>query len=77
MWKDMAVTVDKVAQEEKIRRLVQYLHDHAYRLSIYSPISLYAVNKQVNFVPQKSQWLRLKETSVTDKHWSIEKRTTK
>jgi peptide/nickel transport system substrate-binding protein len=71
MWKAMAGTVDKVAQEEKIRHLVQYLHDHAYRLSIYSPLALYAVNKEVNFVPYKSQWLRFKETSVTENHWSI------
>jgi hypothetical protein len=40
-------------------------------LFIYSPLSLYAVNKEVDFVPQKSVFLRLKETSVTDKHWSI------
>jgi hypothetical protein len=32
---------------------------------------LYAVNKEVNFVPQKFGFLRLKETSVTDRHWSI------
>ena len=71
MWKDMARTVDTKAQEEKIRKMVQYLHDRAYALNIYSPLSLYAVNKEVNFVPQKYQWLRLMETSVTDNHWSL------
>jgi ABC-type transport system substrate-binding protein len=71
MWKDMARTVDTKAQEEKIRKMVQYLHDGAYSLNIYSPLSLYAVNKEVNFVPQKYQWLRLMETSVTDNHWSV------
>jgi len=30
-----------------------------------------AVNKEVNFVPQKRRQLRLKETSVTDNHWSV------
>ncbi len=73
MWKDMARTVDTKAQEEKIRKMVQYLHDGAYSLNIYSPLSLYAVNKGVNFVPQKYQWLRLMETSVNDKHWSVRK----
>jgi len=34
-------------------------------------LNLYAVNKAVSFVPQKFQWLRLKETSVTDNHWSV------
>ncbi len=73
----MARTVDPAAQEEKIRQMVKYLYDRAYVLFIYSPLSLYAVNKEVNFVPQKFRTIRLKETSVTDNHWSIEKRTTK
>ena len=71
MWKDMARTLDPTAQEEKIRQMAKYVHDHAYSIQIYSPITLYAVNKEVDFVPQKNWWLRLKETSVTDKHWSI------
>jgi hypothetical protein len=29
------------------------------------------VNKEVNLVPQKSQFLRLKETSVTGNDWSV------
>jgi len=71
MWKEMARTVDKNAQEEKIRQMVRHLYDRAWDLDIYSPISLYAVNKEVNFVPQKTTFLRLKETSVTDNHWSL------
>jgi len=34
-------------------------------------LTLYAVNKEVNFIPQKFGVLRLKETSVTDNHWSV------
>jgi ABC-type transport system substrate-binding protein len=71
MWKDMARTVDEAAQDEKMRQMEQYLYDHAYAVYIYSPMNLYAVNKEVNFVPQKSQSLQLKETSVTDNHWSV------
>ena len=71
MWEDMARTVNPKAQEEKIRQMVQYVYDRSYALSIYSPLSLFAVNKEVNFVPQKDRFLRLKETSVTDKHWSL------
>jgi len=71
MWKDMARTVDETAQDEKMRQMEQYLYDRAYAVYIYSPLNLYAVNKEVNFVPQKSQTLRLKETSVTDNHWSV------
>jgi len=71
MWKDMARTVDEAAQDEKMRQIEQYVYDRAYAIFIYSPLNLYAVNKTVNFVPQKSQSLRLKETSVTDNHWSV------
>jgi ABC-type transport system substrate-binding protein len=71
MWKDMARTVDPEAQEEKIRQMAQYHRNRAYALSIYSPLSLYAVNKEVNFVPQKSFQVRFKEASLTDNHWSV------
>jgi len=71
MWKEMAGTVDPEAQEEKIRKMVRYIYDRAYSPFIYTPLSLYATNKEVNFVPQKRKLLRLKETSVTDNHWSL------
>jgi ABC-type transport system substrate-binding protein len=71
MWKDMARTVDEAAQDEKMRQLEQYVYDRAYAVFIYSALSLYAVNKEVNFVPQKSMALKLKETSVADNHWSV------
>jgi ABC-type transport system substrate-binding protein len=71
MWEAMAKTVDSETQEEKIRQMVEYVFDCAYRLFIYTPLTLYAVNKEVNFVPQKLQLLVLKETSVTDNHWSV------
>ncbi len=71
MWKEMARTVDNDAQEEMIRQMVHYIYNRDYYLFIYSPLSLYAVNKEVNFVPQKGRLLRLKETSVTDNHWSV------
>jgi peptide/nickel transport system substrate-binding protein len=71
MWKEMAGTVDKKTQEEKIRQMMEYIYEQAYLFFIYSPLSLYSVNKEVNFAPQKFGLLRLKETSVTDKHWSI------
>jgi peptide/nickel transport system substrate-binding protein len=71
MWKEMAGTVDSKIQEDKIRRMAKYVYDLAHQLFIYSPLTLYAVNKEVDFVPQKSMYLRFKETSVTDNHWSI------
>jgi ABC-type transport system substrate-binding protein len=71
MWKDMARTVDTTAQEEKIWEIAEYLHVRAYTLNIYSPLTLYAVNKEAHFVPQRFQYLRLKETSVSENHWSV------
>jgi peptide/nickel transport system substrate-binding protein len=71
MWKLMARTVDPEAQEEKIQEMAEYLRDHVYDVIVYSPLILYAVNKEVNLVPQKFGLLRLKETSVTDNHWSV------
>jgi peptide/nickel transport system substrate-binding protein len=71
MWKEMARTVSRGAREAKVRELYHYMYDRAYRVAIYSPLSLYAVNKEVNLVPYKSSRLNLKETSVTDNHWSV------
>jgi len=71
MWHDMAGTVDEKKQDEKIQQIEAYIYDRAYAVFIYSPLNLYAVNKEVNFIPQKSLYLRLKETSVTDNHWSV------
>jgi hypothetical protein len=51
--------------------MVEHVHDHAYFLFVYSPLSLFAVNKEVDFVPQRFEMMRLKETSVTDNHWSV------
>ena len=70
-WRAMATTVDEDLQERKIRELVQYLHDQNLRMSVYSPLSLYAVNNEVNLIPWKSGYLLLKETSVTQNHWSV------
>jgi len=71
MWKDMITTVDSEARKEKIRKLEQYVYENAHMVFIYSPLNLYAVNKEVNFVPVKHEHLLLKETSVTESHWSV------
>jgi ABC-type transport system substrate-binding protein len=71
MWTDTARTAAPTAQQEKIRKMEQYIYDQAYFLFIYTPLSLYAVNKEVNFIPEKFGFIRLKEASVTENHWSI------
>lgn len=71
MWGDMAKTKDSKLLEAKTQELARYVYDRAYLLFIYVPLSLYAVNKEVDFIPQKCGLLRLKETSVTENHWSL------
>ena len=71
MWEDMISTVDSRIKEEKIKEMVTYLYDNACALFIYSPVTLYAVNNEVNFVPFNDGFLNLKETSVTENHWSV------
>jgi ABC-type transport system substrate-binding protein len=71
MWRGMVGTADSGLQERTIQQMARYFHERAYGLFIYSPISLYAVNKDINFVPQKSGYLCFKETSVTENHWSV------
>jgi ABC-type transport system substrate-binding protein len=75
LWKNMVATVDVDMHEEKMRELTEYVYSRAYSLFVYSPLTLYAVNKEVNFVPQKMIFLRLKETSVTENHWSLTGKT--
>jgi peptide/nickel transport system substrate-binding protein len=71
MFKKMVTKVNREEQEAIIKQMVKYIYDHAQALFIYSPYTLYAVNREVDFVPQKSMWLRFKETSVTENHWSV------
>ena len=71
MWHDMARTFDEKQQDEKMRQMEAYIYEKAFAVFIYSPLSLYAVNKEVDFVPRKGLRLKLKETSVTDNHWSL------
>jgi hypothetical protein len=71
MWDDMTKTVDKNVQEQKVRQMVDYYHENLLGIIIYSPLSLYAINKEVNFVPYKNGLLRFMETSVMENHWSV------
>lgn len=70
-WDSFSKTVDTETQELQLRQMLHYLYEKAYLLFIYSPLTLYAVNKEVAFVPHKDTFLNLKETSVTDHHWSV------
>jgi peptide/nickel transport system substrate-binding protein len=71
MWKEMLKTIDSQEREEKVRRMVRYIYDQAYSPFIYTPLKLYAANREVKLVPYQGMGLVLKETSVTENHWSL------
>ncbi len=64
-------TVDREQQQGVIRQMERHTHDQAYFLFLYNPIQLFAVNKDVEFVPHVTTDLTLAETSVIDQHWSV------
>jgi ABC-type transport system substrate-binding protein len=65
--------VDRAQQERMIRQMERHIHEQAYFLFLYNPIGLYAVNKDVEFVPHPAGYLLLAETVVTAQHWSVRK----
>jgi peptide/nickel transport system substrate-binding protein len=66
-------TVDQERQQALIRQMERHSSEQAYFLFLYNPIRLYAVNKEVKFVPYVNVFT-LAETSVTEQHWSVRKR---
>jgi len=69
-------TVDRGQQQVFIRQMERHTRDSAYFLFLYNPIQLYAVNKNVVFVPHLTTRLLLDETEVTEQHWSVRKQKT-
>ena len=49
----------------------EYIADQALWVFTMASLGLYGVNKELNFVPQVSQYLYLDYSSVTDNHWSL------
>jgi peptide/nickel transport system substrate-binding protein len=66
-------TVERQQQEQLIRQMERHIHDHASFLFLYNPIELYAVNREVEFVPYVTDRLILAETFVKEPHWSVRK----
>jgi ABC-type transport system substrate-binding protein len=64
-------TVDRERQKALIRQMERHTHEQAYFLFLYSPIKMYAVNKNVKFVPYATTILNLGEAAPTAEHWSL------
>jgi hypothetical protein len=71
LWRERGRTVSREARKPKVHELYRYIYDRVHRVAIYFHLSLYAADKEVNFIPQTNTFMLLKETSVTDNHWSI------
>jgi peptide/nickel transport system substrate-binding protein len=65
-------TVDRQRQQQLIRQMERHTREQAYFLFLYNPIQLYAVNKEVHFIPYVNRF-DLGEIAVTDQHWSLRK----
>jgi peptide/nickel transport system substrate-binding protein len=66
-------TIDPAKQEDVLRQMERHTHEQAYFLFLYHAITLYAVNRNVQFVPYAISWTRLADSSLTDQHWSLRK----
>jgi hypothetical protein len=71
MYHQVQKAEDREKRFEIYRKANDYIAAQALCLFTMAPISLYGVNKNMNFVPQVSQYLYLDCSSVTDEHWSI------
>jgi len=71
MYKEVTQTKDRDKRFQIYKRANEYVANQAFRVFTMSPLGLYGVNEEVEFVPQVSQRLYLDYYSVTDNHWSI------
>lgn len=66
-------TVDREAQQHVIHQMERHTSEQAYFLFLYNPIKLFAVNKDVEFIPDAIPYVSFKDTGVTAQHWSVRK----
>jgi peptide/nickel transport system substrate-binding protein len=64
-------TGERAPQQAVAAQIERHIRDQALFLFLYAPMHLYAVNKEVNFVPHPSGMLHLEATGVTEQHWSV------
>ncbi|TFB14636.1 ABC transporter substrate-binding protein [Filobacillus milosensis] len=69
LFNAMAAETNKELFLEKSKDVDRYVYEDTLSLFLFSPRSLYAVNKNVDFKPYITT-LEFAETSVTQEHWS-------
>jgi ABC-type transport system substrate-binding protein len=50
---------------------IRYVYEKNYMVFLPTPNNVYAVNKEVAFMPGRSAFVYLRDLQVTDQHWSI------
>jgi ABC-type transport system substrate-binding protein len=71
MYHQLLRTRDREKRFQIYKKANEYIADQALAVFTVAPISLYGVNRELDFIPPSSQYLYLDYSSVTDNHWSI------
>jgi peptide/nickel transport system substrate-binding protein len=71
MYHKLLRTQDRSKRFRIYKEVNKYIANQALWVFTMAPLGLYGVNKELNFVPQVSQYLYLDYSSVTDRHWSL------
>jgi ABC-type transport system substrate-binding protein len=71
MYNTLLRTKEREKRFQIYKKANEYIADQALWVFTMAPMSLYGVNKEINFVPQVSKYLYLDYSSVTDNHWSV------
>jgi ABC-type transport system substrate-binding protein len=71
MYHQLPRAKDREKRFQIYKRANEYCADQALQVFTVAPLSLYGVNKEVNFIPQVSWFLYLDYASVTEDHWSL------
>jgi ABC-type transport system substrate-binding protein len=68
----LRTSVDERAEFAAIcEKIMQRAYDEAYMLYVPTPNKVFAVNKEVVFLPYKMACLPLWKIQITDQHWSV------
>ena len=71
MYCELLRTTDRAKRFQIYKKANEYIADQALWVFTVAPLSLYGVNKEVNFVPQVSQYLYLDYSYVSENHCSL------
>ena len=71
MYKEVRKERNRDRRFELYRKANEHIADHALGIFTVAPVTLYGVNRELDFAPQVSQYLYLEHSSVTENHWSL------